>query len=64
MSESDKEMNFRRLEAESAKWEERALAAESALDAQPTDDGDNAELEQWKTRTEVAETAAHRGILM
>ncbi len=64
MSESDKEMNFRRLEQEAEKWQERALAAEAALDAQPTDDGNNAESEQWKAKVEIAETAAHRGILM
>ena len=64
MTEDDKVLNFRRLEQEAEKWQERALAAEAALDAQPTDDGDNAELEQWKAKAEIAETAAHRGILM
>ena len=61
---SDKEMNFRALEAESQKWQERALAAESALDAQPTEEADTAELDQWKAKAEIAEATAHRGILM
>ena len=64
MSESDKERNFRRLEAEAEKWQERALAAEAALDAQPTDDSDNVEAEQWKAKAEIAEEAAHRGVLL
>ena len=64
MTEDDKALNFRRLEQEAEKWQERALAAEAALDAQPTDDGDNAELEQWKAKAEIAEAAAHRGVLL
>ncbi len=63
MSESDKQLNFRRLEAEAEHWQERALAAEAALDAQP-EDGENPEAEQWKARAEAAEAAAHRGIIL
>ena len=64
MTEDDKALNFRRLEQEAEKWQERALAAEAALDAKPTDDGDNAEAEQWKAKAEIAEEAAHRGVLL
>ena len=64
MTDEDKAQNFRRLEQETEKWKERALAAEAALDASPTDDGDNAEVAQWKAKAEIAEVAAHRGVLL
>ena len=64
MTDDDKALNFRRLEQEAEKWQERALAAEAALDASPTDDSDNAEAEQWKAKAEIAEAAANRGVLL
>ncbi len=64
MSETDKTMNFRRLEQEAEKWKTRAEAAEAVLDAQPSEQVDSTELDQWKAKAEIAETVAHRGVIL